>query len=111
MDDETAAAILQCQLEDIDDFLHIRHVRKPDAVLAFEIYRDDLVERQLLLGDRTIARSIRRAVNADSRILSAVAHEEALSIQDRHFALRLGGQVHAAQNIPNSCSPAKSRIS
>ena len=102
MDDETAAAILQLQVEDIDDFLQAGQTQRPDAVLAFEIYREDLVKRQLLLGDRTIARSIRRAVNRDSRILSVVAHEEVLSTQDRQLALRLSGQVHATRNIPNS---------
>ena len=102
MDDETAAAILQLQVEDIDDFLQAGQTQRPDAVFAFEIYREDLVKRQLLLGDRTIARSIRRAVNRDSRILSVVAHEEVLSTQDRQLALLLGGQVPATRNISNS---------
>ena len=102
MDDEIAAAILQLQVKDIDDFLQAGQTQRPDAVLAFEIYREDLVKRQIFLGDRTIARSIRRAVNRDSRILSVVAHEEVLSTQDRQLALRLGGQVHATRNIPDS---------
>ena len=101
MDDETAAAILRLQLDDINAFLQYGNAnRDSDAEFAFELYQQDLANRQLLLGDRKIARNIHRAVNAYGPILSILANEETVYFQDRQLAPGLNGQVHAAHNIP-----------
>ncbi|KAG7007321.1 tyrosinase [Physcia stellaris] len=104
MDDETAATVLQLQLEDINDLLRDSSLGKQppittDARTALELYQGDLRDRENLFNDRRMARSMGRAVRTDYRMIAVNRRNELTCERDHSLALRMNGQ---AQSTPQA---------
>ena len=109
MDNATAAAVIQSQLDDIDDLLRVNDTDTDeegdcDARLALQIYREDIKNSQAILEDRRIACSIGAAVESDSQIIEAAQLEEDICLGDRRAAMVLGEQrdprLHTVSDLP-----------
>ena len=111
MDEATAAAVLQLQLQDIDELLqpHNAGGDRSDAELALRLYQTDLNNRDALLSDRRIAYSISTAVRTDSSILADLSRDEVQCSTDRQLALRLGGQRSSRTLLSLSLPPETSQ--
>ncbi|KAL8682875.1 MAG: hypothetical protein Q9186_001121 [Xanthomendoza sp. 1 TL-2023] len=96
IDDASAALILQLQREDADELQRLgkgkgREDAVSDADLALQVYQQELQQTGTVLADRSMSRSLARAVIADSAFLTnAVAREDAFA-NDRLVAERLDG--------------------
>ncbi len=100
VDSETAALILQLQIEDSDELFSScerkgkgREGVVSDTQLALQYYIGDLERHAIVVADRQMARSIAQACHTDGRILASAFSQEQCAIRDRHVALRLGGQA------------------
>lgn len=113
MDDETAATVLQLQLEDINDLLRDSSLEEEppittDARTALELYRGDLRDRVNLFNDRRMARSIGRAVHTDRRMIAVNRRNELTCERDHSLALQMSGQAQptpkatATPPLPNN---------
>ena len=96
MDEETAALIVQLQLNDIET-LHQSSKGKgqegthSDAEASLAAYKEDLLKTHFLLHDRLLAISITKAVATDAALLQQLKGEEQAVSRDRDLALRLAG--------------------
>ena len=113
MDDETAATVLQLQLEDINDLLRDSSLGgeppiTTDARTALELYQGDLRDRETLFNDRRMARSMGRAVLTDRRMIAVSRRNELTCERDHSLALRMNGQAQptpqaiATPPVPNN---------
>ena len=113
MDDETAAIVLQLQLEEINDLLRDSSLEgeRPittNARTALELYQNDLRDRANLFNDRRMARSIGRAVQTDRSMIAANRLIEINCERDHSLALRENGQAQptpratATPSAPNN---------
>lgn len=98
LDEETAALIIQLQLED-SQALAEQHGGKgkapegsiTDSQVAFRLYAKDLERSAFLTADRQMAKSIVRACQADADALETALAQEQAEAFDRRAACRLGG--------------------
>ncbi|KAL8685092.1 MAG: hypothetical protein Q9218_007982, partial [Villophora microphyllina] len=94
LDDATAALIVQLLCEDVEELQHLdkgksREGERSDADVAVELYHGELQQASAILADRSMSRSLARAVITDSALLTdAVAREDSFA-NDRLLAERL----------------------
>ena len=105
-DDATAALILKLQTDDLVELASQnkgkgREDELSDAELAFDLYKEEVEERDRVRADRCMARSVMQAVIFDASILSESANEEHAASQDRALALRLSGNSSTTTPAPN----------
>lgn len=105
LDDATAALMLQVQSEDIDELLSAKKGKGregdiSDADLALAIYQGELQEMDTILADRSMGRSLTRAVITDAAILNESVVEENVAAGDRTLAHSLGG-LKVPSSAPN----------
>ncbi|KAL1619552.1 hypothetical protein SLS56_010046 [Neofusicoccum ribis] len=103
MDDQSAALILQLQLEDISSILASAKGkgRAGDAPANGQEYALRLTQQELeagvaILNDRAMGQSIARAVQADRHILAREAEAEEAAARDRRLACEMDGRTAAA---------------
>ncbi|KAH7407616.1 IBR domain-containing protein [Cadophora sp. MPI-SDFR-AT-0126] len=97
MDPETAALILQLQIQDSDELFSscegkgkgIEGVLS-DTQIALQIYGEELQRNATIIADQTMTRSLTRACKTDGNILALSFSQERLEARDRQVALRLG---------------------
>lgn len=112
MDDQSAALILQLQIEDIATiFAASKGKRRASEALNDQEYALQLCQQELettmaILNDRVMGQSISRAVQEDRHILAREAETEATIAQDRRLACQLEGRavpaVAAAPSAPSA---------
>ncbi|RDL37534.1 uncharacterized protein BP5553_04967 [Venustampulla echinocandica] len=98
IDDQTAALIIQFQLED-SRLLAEEHGGKgkaregsiSDSQLAFQLFAKDLKCKATLVADTHMAKSIARACQTDGGALATAQSQEHSAIVDRQMACHLGG--------------------
>ncbi len=74
-----------------------------DFILAIQLYEADLASYAVIASDRSICRSIARAVKSDAGLISAVFLEEQKATLDREFACGLStGARQTAPATPTS---------
>ncbi|KAK4204522.1 hypothetical protein QBC40DRAFT_303409 [Triangularia verruculosa] len=98
LDPPTLRLVVQMHLDDINALTKTasqkgkgRAGEKPDSVIAFEEYQNNLLRTSQLLSDEVLSRSIARAVKEDADALRALQAEEQRAASDRELALRLSG--------------------
>ncbi len=106
MDEETAAMIIQIQLEDSLEFSERsegkgkrREGELSDLQLAINLYQEDLKRNASILADRKMTRSIAHACQTDGDLLTTALSQEQSAASDRETACKLGG-VPALNPIP-----------
>jgi hypothetical protein len=111
-DDETAALIFKIQLEDIDELLEKAKVKGKskegsvtDQELALQLERAQLKRNAMTLLDRSMSKSIARAVFHDANLIAHMQMQENQAAVDRDIALRFGGVNGEAQSIVVSQPP------
>ena len=104
MEDASAAAALQLQLEDLRAMIEAKKGKgcegnANDEDLAFEQHQAELELQYQCLQDLKLARSIARAVETDAETIRVAREEEERAVQDRRMAYTLGGlpQPHEPQ--------------
>ncbi len=102
--DATANFILQLHNRDIEELLHAskskgRHGEPLDADLAIAAYQQELQERNTVLADLCMARSLTQAVISDAALLRKSLAEKDIAIKDRALAHRLAG-INAPSAAP-----------
>lgn len=110
LDDATATLILQLQSEDIEELLSAKKgkgrdgdVSDPDLALA--AYQQELQEMKTILADRSMGRSLTRAVITDAALLNESLMEESAAARDRTLAHSLAG-LKASSATPQQTTPA-----
>ena len=96
VDDATAALILQLQSEDIEGLLSVKKGKgrdgdMSDADLALTTYQQEIKERDTILADRSMGRSLTRAVVSDAALLDELRVDENAAARDRALAHSLAG--------------------
>lgn len=96
VDDATATLILQLQKRDIEELFDTnkgksRDGEYSDADLALVIYQKELEDRNMIIADRRMSRSLTRAVISDAALLTESLAEENAAAGDRALAYRLNG--------------------
>lgn len=98
IDDESAAMILQLQIEDSDEiFAQLEgNGKRPEGLLsddqlAFQILKEELERDAATLKDRQMTKSIADACRTDGNILTATQSEEQTAANDHEIACRLAG--------------------
>ena len=98
MDSETAALILQLQIEDSNELLSscegkgkgIEGVLS-DTQVALQVYKEELQRNATIIADQNMTRSLARACQTDGSMLALSFSQEQRAARDRQVALRLGG--------------------
>ncbi|WQF80458.1 Putative Zinc finger, RING-type, E3 ubiquitin ligase RBR family, TRIAD [Colletotrichum destructivum] len=100
VDDGTLQPILQMQHEDLEEFQRMskgkhRENEPPDFELAKDCYKSELASQAQLVADRCMSKSIARAIQTDSEVISALVAQEKQAQRDREAALGVsrGGVV------------------
>ncbi|TIC99841.1 ATP-dependent RNA helicase DEAH12, chloroplastic [Colletotrichum higginsianum] len=100
VDDGTLQLILQMQQEDLEELQKMskgkhRENEPPDFELAKDCYKSELASQAQLVADRCMSKSIARAIQTDSRAISALVAQEKQAQRDREAALRVsrGGVI------------------
>jgi hypothetical protein len=103
-DDETAALIFKIQLEDIDELLEKAKVKGKgkegsitDQEVALQLERAQLERNAMILLDRSMSKSIARAVLHDADLIAHMQMQEIQAAVDRVIALRSAGVIAATQ--------------
>lgn len=104
MDEQSAALVLQLQLEDIANIFATAKGKgraddsstADDAAYALQLHQQDLEASMAILDDRKMCQSIARAVQDDQHILAREAEAEAIAVQDRRLAHQMEDQPNAA---------------
>ena len=104
IDDATASLILQLHNRDVEELLHAskgkgRDGEPSDADLAIATYQKELQEKNTVLADQRLARSLTQAVISDATLLRESLAEENAATEDRAFAHRLAG-INAPSAVP-----------
>ncbi|KAF4307846.1 Zinc finger RING/FYVE/PHD-type protein [Botryosphaeria dothidea] len=112
MDDQSAALILQLQIEDIATiFAASQGKRRASEALndheyALQLCQQELETTMTILNDRVMGQSISRAVQEDRHILAREAETEVTIAQNRRLACQLEGRavpaVAAAPSAPSA---------
>ncbi|KAF4630193.1 hypothetical protein G7Y89_g7949 [Cudoniella acicularis] len=105
MDDLDQAAILEVQLQDIDELL-----KKPvgsSFKQTLLVQQEELQGALSIIRDRQMCKSISRAVLQDATAIKAFIEQEQLVENDRAFASRLAGVEYRPPILPTP--PATSR--
>jgi hypothetical protein len=104
-DDETAALIFKLQLEDIDELLEKSKVKGKgkegsitDQEVALQLERAQLERNAMILLDRSMSKSIARAVLHDADLIAHMQMQEIQAAVDRVIALRFAGDDAEAQS-------------
>ena len=104
MDEETAALIVQLQLDDIEVLRESSKGKEPeatqsDADISLAAYKEDLLKTHLSLQDRILALSIGGAAAIDADLLQQIMPEEETASRDRALALSLGEVLRGPGNL------------
>tara|TARA_R110002060_G_scaffold9683_2_gene14526 strand:+ start:1122 stop:1712 length:591 start_codon:yes stop_codon:yes gene_type:complete len=98
MDSETAALILQLQIQDSDELFSACEGKGKgiegvltDTQLALQLYKEGLQRSATIIADQNMARSLARACQTDGNMLALSFSQEQREARDRQVALRLGG--------------------
>jgi hypothetical protein len=98
IDEETAAVIIQIQLDDSNDLYNklegkgkSRQGTLMDSQVALQLYRGDLERTASIISDRKMTKSIARACQIDGQALSVSMSQEQIAASDREMACRLSG--------------------
>lgn len=97
MDDADTIAILDLQLQDIEEILRaerdarFRGQPRPAWLPAMLLQRQELQRDLEIVKDRQISLSMQRAVRQDANAIAAISAQERLAQSDRAFACRLAG--------------------
>ncbi|KAF4537569.1 Zinc finger RING/FYVE/PHD-type protein [Lasiodiplodia theobromae] len=109
MDEQSAALVLQLQLEDIATIFATAKGKgraddstADDAAYALRLHQQDLEASMVILEDRKMCQSIARAVQDDQHILAREAEAEAVAVRDRRLAHQMDGQPNAAATAAGS---------
>lgn len=99
LDDATAALALQLQIQDVAELSSTskgksREGEHSDAELAISIYESELEERNTVLADHRLARSLTRAVLSDEAIITESLTAENVATRDRALAQNLAGAAN-----------------
>ena len=91
LDDETATLILQLQSRDIEELMSLKKGKGrngdiSDADLAVTIYQQELQSMSVILADRSMGKSLTRAVISDAAVLNESLAEENAAARDRVLA-------------------------
>lgn len=107
IDAETAALIIQLQIEDSEEFAaenmgkgKAKEGELSDEQIAVELFKEDLERNALIIKDRQMTKSIGDACRFDGNILAAVLSEEQTVANDHETACRLAGVVAPAPVEP-----------
>lgn len=110
--DETAALIFKVQLEDIDELLEKSKAKGKgkegsisDQELALQLQRAQLERNAMILLDRSMSKSIARAVLHDADLIAHMQMQEIQAAVDRIIALRFEGINAEAQSDVASQPP------
>ena len=100
-DDATVTLILQLHSEDLEELFNAdkgkgRDDDVSDARLAAAAYQQELQMMGTLLADRSMSRSLTRAVISDATLLNESLAEENDTARDRAFAHTLAGDIPPA---------------
>ncbi|KAK7528013.1 uncharacterized protein IWZ02DRAFT_142882 [Phyllosticta citriasiana] len=100
VDVDSAALILQLQLDDIDSLVSAskrkgRMGEINDQEIALRLCHEDLEASMGILQDRKMLKSIVHAQQTDHHVLSELAGQEELAANDRDLACRLDGRPTA----------------
>ncbi|KAL1614980.1 hypothetical protein SLS54_009321 [Diplodia seriata] len=103
MDDQSAALVMQLQLEDIANIFATAKGKgraddsgaADDQAYALRLAQQDLEATMAVLDDRKMSQSIARAVHADQHILAREAEAEAVAARDRRLAHQMDGDTDA----------------
>ncbi|KAL8787672.1 MAG: hypothetical protein Q9213_002103 [Squamulea squamosa] len=106
VDEASAALILQLQQEDADELQRTskgkgRENELSDADFAIQLFQQDLQQTSTLFNDRSMSRSLARAIIADAALLTdAVAREDTVA-NDRLVAEQLshGGEIKSGKDV------------
>ena len=95
-DDATATLIIDLQIADINEALSAKKGKgRADQVfdddVALQICLQELQDQRISLADRSMSRSLTRAVLHDARLLRTLAAQEDTAAHDRNLAHRLAG--------------------
>lgn len=103
MDEQSAALVLQLQLEDIANIFATAKGKgraddstADDAAYALQLHQQELETSMVILEDRKMCQSIARAVQDDQHILAREAEAEAVAVRDRRLAHQMEDQPDAA---------------
>jgi hypothetical protein len=96
MDEQSAALIIQLQLEDIENLFSTfkgkhREDEPSDAELALRQYKQELDVNASIISDRRMTQSIARAVQSDGIIMTESLYQEKVAARDREMARQLTG--------------------
>ena len=112
-DDETAALIFKLQLDDIDELLEKSKVKGKvkegsitDQEVALQLERAQLERNAMILLDRSMSKSIARAVLHDADLIAHMQTQEIQAAVDRVIALRFAGDDAEAQSDIASQPPS-----
>ena len=112
IDDASAALILQMQKDDVDELVARNKGKgRADGVadndLAMAMFRDQLEDMSLIISDRSMGRSMTRAVIMDAALLSESVAQEQAAATDRAMAQRLSGNTRSLRDTEmlRICAP------
>ncbi|KAL9070528.1 MAG: hypothetical protein Q9161_004825 [Pseudevernia consocians] len=110
LDDETATLILQLQSADVEELLSAkkgkgRDGELSDTDLAAETYQQELQAMNTFLTDRSMGRSLTRAVISDAVLLNESHAEENAAARDRALAHSLA-EVNGPSTAPEQMTAA-----
>lgn len=111
VDGTTAALLLELHISDIKELLSTckgkgREGEHSDADLAVLIYQKELKERDTIIADRRMARSLTRAVLSDAAIVAELLTQEDVITRDRALAYDIAGistNSAAAEQTTTDC--------
>ncbi|KAK8156557.1 hypothetical protein BKA80DRAFT_337170 [Phyllosticta citrichinensis] len=110
VDADSAALMLQLQLEDINCLFNAskgkaRVGEVSDQEVALQLCQEDIEASMGILQDRQMSQSIIHAQQTDRHILSELAEQEELAANDRNLAYRLDGR--RPEPKPSDCRPSQ----
>ncbi|TVY92925.1 hypothetical protein LAWI1_G003336 [Lachnellula willkommii] len=95
LDDQTAAVVIEIQLQDVSQLLESQRRksagRPSDFVQTLLLQKEELQTALASINDRRMSRSMACAVLADSQAIERFVAQERLAETDRAYACRLGG--------------------
>lgn len=95
LDDQTAAVVIEIQLQDVNQLLESERRkgtgRPSDFMQTLLLQKEELQTALTSINDRQMSRSMASAILADSQAIAIFVAQERLAETDRAYACQLGG--------------------